>query len=70
MKPWKAPIYRKTYKKRFGSRCFLKPKGEKYPICKNGKVSCKGLRAAMYYGRLLHNKSVTKKARKLMRKCI
>lgn len=67
---WKAPIYRKSYKKRFGSRCFLKPRSKKYPICKNGKISCKGLRAAMYYGRLLHNKTVTKHAKKLMRKCI
>ena len=70
MNKWKGPIYRKSYKKKYGSRCFLKPRSEKYPICKNGKISCKGLRAAMYYGRLLHNKTVTKKARKLMRKCI
>jgi hypothetical protein len=67
---WIAPVYRKSYKKKYGSRCFLKPKGEKYPVCKNGKISCKALRAAAYYGRLLHNKNVTKKAKKLIKKCI
>ena len=67
---WKAPIYRKSYKKKYGSRCFLKPRVEKYPICKNGKIDCKGLQSAMYYSRLLHNKNVTKKARKLIKKCI
>ena len=67
---WKAPIYRKSYKKRFGSRCFLKPRSKKYPICKNGIISCIGLRAAMYYGRILRDIRATKKARKLMKKCI
>ena len=33
-KGWKAPVYRKSYKKRYGPGCFLKPKTQKYPICK------------------------------------
>ena len=69
-KSWKAPIYRKSYKKKYGSRCFLKPRTQKYPICKNGKIDCKGLRAAAYYARLLKNKNTLKKVRILSRKCI
>lgn len=67
---WNPPIYRKSYKKKYGSRCFLKPKTQKYPICKNGKIVCKGLRAATYYARLLKNRNTLKKAKKLYRKCI
>ena len=67
---WNPPIYRNSYKKRYGSKCFLKPSSKKYPICKNGKISCRALRAAAYYGRLLKNKNITRKVRKLIRKCI
>jgi hypothetical protein len=67
---WKAPIYRKSYKKKYGPDCFLKPKTQKYPICKNGKISCKGLRAAAYYARLLKNRNTLKRAKELYRKCI
>jgi len=67
---WKNPIYRNSYKKRYGSKCFLKPSSKKYPICMKGKISCKGLRAAAYYGRLLKNKTITRKVRKLTHKCI
>jgi len=44
-KKWKAPSmkYRKTYKKKYGSRCFLLPKENKFPICTRGKVDCKFL---------------------------
>lgn len=69
-KGWIAPIYRTSYKKRYGSRCFLKPRSQKYPICKNGKISCRGLRAASYYARLAKNRNTLKKANKLYRKCI
>jgi hypothetical protein len=69
-KGWNPPVYRKSYKKRYGPGCFLKPKTQKYPICKNGKIDCKGLRAAAYYARLLKNKNTLKKARNLSRKCI
>ena len=48
MKPSKKG--RKTYKKKYGSRCFLLPRQLKYPICdkKTGKMNCKGLLAAHY----------------------
>ena len=70
----------KTYKKRHGSKCFLLPSENKYPICNkfNGKVECKGLLAAHYRAMLSvyrklkpktysYNK-IAKKARKLGRK--
>ncbi len=46
---WKAPMYRKSYKKKYGSHCFLVPAEYKYPICSNGKIDCRGLRAAEFY---------------------
>ena len=46
---WKAPMYRKAYSRKFGRRCFLLPKENKYPICSQGKIDCSGLRAAEYY---------------------
>ena len=48
MKPSKKG--RKTYKKKYGSRCFLLPSQLKYPVCdkKTGKMNCKGLLAAHY----------------------
>jgi hypothetical protein len=55
---WKAPLYRKSYRKKYGSRCFLKPKDLSYPICTQGKIDCRGLYAANYYLRL--NKRKTK----------
>lgn len=67
---WKGPIYRASYKKKYGSRCFLKPRTQKYPVCKNGRLDCKGLRAAAYYARLLKNKNTLKKAKNLSKKCI
>ena len=71
---------RKTYKKKFGARCFLYPKGLKYPIChkKTGRVECKGLlaahnRATLSVRRKLKPKKysykrITQKARKLGKK--
>jgi hypothetical protein len=47
--PWKAPHYRKSYKKKYGSKCFLVPKENKYPICYKGKPNCLGIRAADFY---------------------
>ena len=71
---------RKTFKKKYGSRCFLLPKQLKYPIChkKTGKINCKGLlaahnRAALSIRRKLkpkayNYKKLTMKARKLGKK--
>lgn len=78
MKPSKKG--RKTYKKKFGEKCFLYPKDLKYPIChkKTGKVKCKGLLAAHNRAMLsvrrklkpkkYSYKQITKKARKLGKK--
>ena len=78
MKPSKKG--RKTYKKKYGSRCFLLPSQLKYPICdkKTGKMNCKGLlsanyRAALSIRRKLKPKTysyrkITQKARKLAKK--
>jgi hypothetical protein len=66
---WKAPTYRKSYKRLFGARCFLEPKRLKYPICKAGRVSCKALNAAHYYARLNHNTTVTRKIKQLRKVC-
>ena len=65
---WKAPIYRRSYKRKYGSRCFLNPRENTYPICKNGKIDCKGLRAAMYYIRLNDEKKLKKRAITLKKK--
>jgi len=62
---WKAPIYRMHYKKKYGSRCFLRPRDLAYPICSHGKIDCKGLRAAQYYLRLNRK---TRKSYKLWKK--
>ena len=48
--PWKAPVYRKAYLRRYGTRCFLRAPA--YPICTRGKIDCKGVQAAAYYVRL------------------
>jgi hypothetical protein len=58
---WKAPRYRKSYKKRYGSRCFLDPKRNAYPVCTNGKIDPKGLNAAAYYLRFHPNRKLTRK---------
>uniref|UniRef100_A0A6C0EUR2 Uncharacterized protein n=1 Tax=viral metagenome TaxID=1070528 RepID=A0A6C0EUR2_9ZZZZ len=63
---WKAPIYRKSYKKKYGSKCFLN--NLKYPICSRGKIDCKGLRAAAYYARLQNNKKILNKTKKIYKK--
>jgi hypothetical protein len=65
---WKAPVYRASYKKRYGSRCFLRPKDKTYPICKKGFIDCKGLKAASYYVRLNKVKNLTKKVNALKKK--
>ncbi len=61
---WKAPIYRKSYKKKYGTKCFL-DNNLKYPICSRGKIDCKGLNAASYYARLQKNKKVLNKIKKI-----
>ena len=65
---WKAPVYRTSYKKKYGSRCFLRPQDKTYPICKKGIIDCKGLRAASYYIRLNQAKHLTKKVNALKKK--
>ena len=65
---WKAPIYRISYKRKYGSRCFLRPRTHSYPICKKGKIDCKGLRAASYYIRLNRAKNLTKRVNTLQKK--
>ena len=67
-KSWKSPVYRKSYKRKYGSGCFLKPRTQKYPICKNGKIDCKGLRAAAYYARILKNRNTLRRSKKLYKK--
>ena len=68
MRPWIAPTYRKSYKHRYGSKCFLDPKRLKYPICTRGKINCKGLNAAQHYAILNNKKSLTRKIKKLKNK--
>jgi hypothetical protein len=71
MRPWIAPIYRKSYKKRYGNKCFIEPKKLKYPICSNGKINCKALNAAQYYSILNNKRVLTRKIKKLKNKwCI
>lgn len=65
---WKAPIYRKSYKKRYGTRCFLRPSNNTYPICKNGKPYCKGIRAALYYIQMNKDKNLIRRAKTLKKK--
>ena len=65
--PWKAPIYRVSYQRKYGTRCFLK--APSYPICTRGKIDCKGVRAAAYYVRLNKVASLTRKIRTLKRYC-
>ncbi len=62
MRRWNAPIYRTSYKKKYGSRCFLRPRDKTYPICKKGVIDCNGLRAASYYIRLNDAKNLKKRA--------
>ncbi len=66
---WYPPKYRKSYKKKYGTKCFLEPKTLKYPICTRGKISCSGLNAAYYYARLNKNKKLMKTIKKLRRRC-
>jgi hypothetical protein len=65
---WNAPKYRKSYKKKYGSKCFVDPIRLKYPICTNGKVNCKALNAAQYYSILNNKHSITKKIKVLKNK--
>jgi len=65
---WKAPIYRSSYKKKYSSKCFLRPRNKTYPICKKGKIDCRGLRAASYYIKLNKVKNLTNKVLSLQKK--
>jgi hypothetical protein len=54
---------------RCGRKCFLGP-DKKYPICKKNtcKVSTKGVYSAYIRSRQYHNKSVSKKALRILEK--
>ena len=65
---WKPPVYRKSYRKKYGSHCYLDPKRLKYPICTRGKIDCKALNAAGYYARLNKSKRVMKRIKTLKKK--
>ena len=65
---WSAPVYRKSYRKKYGSHCYLDPKRLKYPICTRGKIDCKALNAAGYYARLNKSKRVMKRIKTLKKK--
>jgi hypothetical protein len=68
---WTAPVYRKSYRKRYGSKCFLEPKRLKYPICTRGKINCKALNAAQYYAIMNNKKKLTRKIKHFKNKyCI
>ena len=68
MKLWIAPKYRKSYKKKYSSKCFVQPKTLKYPICTNGKINCKALNAAHYYAILNNKHNISKKIKTLKKK--
>ncbi len=65
---WKAPVYRNSYKRRYGSHCFLRPRDKAYPLCTKGVLDCKGIHAALYYTRLNKDKKLMRKAQTLKRK--
>ncbi len=67
--PWKPPVNRAAYKKRYGSRCFLDPKRLSYPVCTRGKLDCRSLRGAQYYANLNKNRAVSRKIKQLRKKC-
>jgi len=67
-KRWSAPKYRKSYRKKYGSKCFVVPDRLKYPICMNGQINCKALNAAQYYAILNNKRALTKKIKKLKNK--
>jgi hypothetical protein len=64
---WKAPVYRNSYKRRYGTRCFLRPRDKGYPICTKGQIDCKGINAALYYSRMNKDRKVFRKAKTLKR---
>ena len=55
--------------KRCGRKCFLGP-GKSFPICKKNtcKVSKKGVYSAYIRSRQYHHKSISKKAKKILKK--
>ncbi len=65
---WKPPVYRKSYRKKYGAHCYVDPKRLKYPICTRGKIDCKALNAAQYYARLNKSKRIMKRIKTLKRK--
>jgi len=74
--PWKGwkkekPGYRQrsVMYRNCGKKCFLGPK-KSYPICKKNtcKVSYKGVYAAYVRSRQYHKRSVSKKAKRMLKR--
>jgi len=65
---WKAPIYRNSYKRRYGTHCFLRPRNKTYPVCTKRRIDCKGISAALYYTRLNEEKKLQQKAKTLKKR--
>lgn len=57
-----------------GSKCFLDPRGERFPICerleegKGCKVDCRGVHAAYQRARQYHHEDVAEKAANVLKK--
>jgi len=67
--PPKSPSGRKKMLDKFGDECFLEPNKLKYPICDpQGKVSKKGVNAAIFRAAQSHNTKVEAKARAIKSK--
>ena len=67
--PPKSPSGRKKMLDKFGNECFLEPNKLKYPICNpQGKVSKKGVDAAIFRAAQSHNTKVEAKARAIKSK--
>ncbi len=65
---WKPPVYRSSYRKKYGAHCYVDPKRLKYPICTRGKIDCRALNAAGYYARLNKSKRIMKRIKTLKKK--
>jgi hypothetical protein len=60
---------RAVVKKRCGSRCFLQPKKNKYPICTvSCKPDCRGIKSAKVRSGQFKHKSVMKLAKRMEEK--
>ena len=70
-KGWRSasPKKRSALKKKCGSKCFLSPKYNKYPICTMScKPDCRGIKSAKVRSGQYKNKSVMKLAKRMEKK--